>query len=242
MGTGARKQPLYDQLVDVLTDKIENELELGDMLPSERELTIRYGVSRTTVRLALRELEDMGLVVRRHGKGTFVASNSRKPADLAGTYSLTEQMRSMGREPRSQVLEFEVREATKFLAAQMGVSLGQRVYRMRRLRLADDVPIMVERTYLPAAQFIGLTRERLSSKPLYDVVEQEYNQKIKVAEEAFSARAANVDEARLLEIGEGDPVLHLVRTTYNDKNEIIEYTRSVARADQFEYTIKHVRG
>ena len=54
--------------------------------------------------------------------------------------------------------------------------------------------------------------------------------------------AANVDEARLLEIGEGDPVLHLVRTTYNDKNEIIEYTRSVARADQFEYTIKHVRG
>lgn len=86
------------------------------------------------------------------------------------------------------MLEFEVREATKFLAAQMGVSLGQRVYRMRRLRLADDVPIMVERTYLPAAQFIGLTRECLSSKPLYDVVEQEYNQKIKVAEEAFSAR------------------------------------------------------
>ena len=76
MGTSSRKQPLYDQLVDILRDKIENEMEPGDLLPSERELSERYGLSRTTVRLALKELETLGLISRRHGKGTYVTDLS----------------------------------------------------------------------------------------------------------------------------------------------------------------------
>ena len=72
MAIGARKQPLYDQLVDILTEKIDHEYRAGDMIPSERELSERYGLSRTTVRLALQELERLGLVVRQHGRGTFV--------------------------------------------------------------------------------------------------------------------------------------------------------------------------
>ena len=66
MAIGARKQPLYDQLVDILTEKIDHEYRAGDMIPSERELSERYGLSRTTVRLALQELERLGLVVRRY--------------------------------------------------------------------------------------------------------------------------------------------------------------------------------
>ena len=80
----ARKQPLYDQLVDLLSEKIENEMSPGDMLPSERELASKYGLSRTTVRLAMSELEELGLVTRKHGKGTFVSSVSRETTDLTG--------------------------------------------------------------------------------------------------------------------------------------------------------------
>ena len=89
MAIGARKQPLYDQLVDILTEKIDHEYHAGDMIPSERELSERYGLSRTTVRLALQELERLGLVVRQHGRGTFVTDRSAKATNLMQSYSFT---------------------------------------------------------------------------------------------------------------------------------------------------------
>lgn len=241
MATAARKQPLYDQLVDLLSDKIQNDMHPGDALPSERDLAETYGLSRTTVRLAMSELEELGLVTRKHGKGTFVSSVSRDTTDLMGTYSFTDQMRSLGRVPHTEVIDFEVREASKFVAQNMDLRLGEAVFRMRRLRTADGVPMMLERTYMPVKVFDGLTQRMVESKSLYEIVEQDFRMKIKTAEEAFGARAARPDEARLLKIDEDAPVLHLVRTTYNSKNVVIEYTRSVARADMFEYMIVHTR-
>ena len=82
MAPRARKQPLYDQLVDILMEKIDHEYRPGDLLPSERELSERYGLSRTTVRLALSELEQLGLVVRKHGRGTFVMDRSNNLTNL----------------------------------------------------------------------------------------------------------------------------------------------------------------
>ncbi len=102
----ARKQPLYDQLVDILADKIEHEYHAGDMISSERELSERYGLSRTTVRLALQELERLGLIVRQHGRGTFVADRSAQTTNLMQSYSFTEQMRELGRDPMTTILEF----------------------------------------------------------------------------------------------------------------------------------------
>ncbi len=241
MGSVSRKQPLYDQLVDTLSEKIENEMEPGDLLPSERDLCELYGLSRTTVRLAMSELEERGMVARRHGKGTYVTHLTPQRADLMGTYSFTRQMKSLGRVPSNQVLEFDIREASKPVAVSMGIPVGEKIYRARRIRLADDVPLMIERTYLPTDIFPGLTEEALVNRPLYDTLENEYGQKINLAEESLCARTARGDEAGLLGVPEGSPVLHLVRTTTNDKNIVIEYTRSVARADMFEYKICHVR-
>ena len=227
MAIGARKQPLYDQLVDILTEKIDHEYRAGDMIPSERELSERYGLSRTTVRLALQELERLGLVVRQHGRGTFVTDRSAKATNLMQSYSFTEQMRAMGREPETTILEFCEMEADKNLA--------------ERLRSADNMPMMVERSYLPVRQFLSLKRPLLERKPLYDVIEQDFQQKIRVAEEEFYASIARPTDAHLLGIVEGSPVLDLVRTTYNESNEVVEYTLSVARADQFKYKVYHQR-
>lgn len=241
MGAISRKQPLYDQLVDILRDKIANELKPNDQLPSERELTERYGLSRTTVRLALQELESLGLVYRRHGKGTFVAAQDTQAANLTQTYSFTDQMRRMGRVPKTTILEFQPIEANKYLAMRMNMHIGDKLFRMKRLRAADGIPMMLERTYLPMRNFMALTRDQLEHAALYEIIERDYHEKIRVAEEEFFASIARPEDAHHLGIKEGAPVLDLVRTTYSDHNDVIEFTLSVARADQFKYKISHYR-
>lgn len=241
MAITARKQPLYDQLVDILAEKIEHEYHAGDMISSERELSERYGLSRTTVRLALQELERLGLVVRQHGRGTFVADRSAQTTNLMQTYSFTEQMQTMGRDPLTTILEFSDLEADKNLSEHMGVRLGEKLFKIKRLRSADGMPMMVERSYLPVRKFLTLRRPQLESMPLYDVIEKEFGEKIAQAEEEFFASIARPADAHLLGISEGAPVLDLVRTTYNISNEVVEYTLSVARADQFKYRVTHRR-
>ena len=234
-------KPLYNQLVDLLRDRIDAEMKPGDMLPSERELTTRYGVSRTTVRLALRELQSLGYIYKKHGKGTFVADRALASTNLSDTYSFTDQMRQLGRVPKTHTLSFRVIEADKYLANRMGVDLGETLYAIKRLRCADGSPMMVERTYLPAVKFMSLTEEDLKQHALYSIMEDKYNVVISLAEEEFQASIAGIDDARLLDIAEGSAVLHLKRTTYDSTNEIIEFTISVARADQFVYKVSHVR-
>lgn len=241
MSIVSRKQPLYDQLVDALRGKIESELGPGDILPSERELAEAYGLSRTTVRKALDEMESLGLVARRQGRGTFVAESSREATDLMHAYSFTDQMRRMGRTPRTEVLEFGIVEAPRQVAENLGLRLGERVYRMRRLRLADEVPMMVETSYLPASEFVALSKHDVDTKPLYDIIEKDYHEKIRVAVEEFRASTARLEDARSLGIAEGSPVLELTRLTHNDQNMVIEFTHSVARADQFKYRVIHHR-
>ena len=193
-----QSKSLYYQLVEILKQRIENSMVAHDKLPSERELTSFYGVSRTTVRLALQELEKMGYIYRQHGKGTFVSELRTNATDLAGAYSFTEQMRAMGKHPETKILAFKKIEATKYLAGHMNVQLGEPLFQLDRLRLADDLPMMIEKSYLPVKLFMTLSRE-------------------------------------------GSPVLHLVRSTYNLENEVIEFTLSVARADKFHYKIRHLR-
>lgn len=241
MQKSINKQPLYNQLVDLLKEKIENGLEPNTMLPSERELSDTYGLSRTTVRLALQELEKIGYIYRQHGKGTFVSKLSDQATNLSGSYSFTEQMKAIGKEPKTKILEFEVIEATKYFAEQMNLHLGEKIIKIKRLRLADEMPMMLERSYLPYKKFLMLKREDLEHKPLYDIFFEDYNEIIKLAEEEFYASIANGKDADFLDIPESSPVLNLIRTTYNDRNEIIEFTLSIARADQFRYKIMHIR-
>lgn len=236
------EKPLYLQLVDELEIKIRETMEPNDKLFSERELTQVYGVSRITVRLALQELEKRGLVYKKHGKGTYVSETAEPAVDLSSAYSFTEQMKKIGKVPKTQILSLIYVEASEFVAQQLQVPIGERLLELERLRLADGVPMMLERTYVPAELFEGITEERLMQRPLYEIFAEDFGQTIRLAEEEFYASIALDNEASLLGIKSGGPVLHLLRKTYNDKNIIIEYTFSIARADQFRYKISHQRG
>ncbi|MDU5336014.1 GntR family transcriptional regulator [Enterococcus sp.] len=239
MVNNVKKQPLYDQLVTLLKEKIEKEYSANTLLPSERELSNMYGLSRTTVRLALQELENLGYIYRRHGKGTFVSNVRESALNLSDTYSFTEQMKALGKVPRTDVLSFQKIEANKYLAEQLNVTLGTSLIEIERLRSADGVEMMLEMSYLPVQFFMTLEEADLKKKAMYDIFREDFRQTIRIAEEEFYAGIAQEKDAKILKILPGAPVLNLIRKTYNTKNEIIEFTTSVARADQFHYKIVH---
>ena len=231
------KEPLYNQLAHLLRDKIDNEMSTGNLLPSERELSQQYGLSRTTVRLALHELEKLGIVERIHGKGTFVAKTHTGEANLSEAYSFTEHMKNLGRVPKTHILNFEIIEANKAIAKGLHLPMWEKVIHLKRLRLADDIPMMIEESYLPRKLFPFLSEAECAKKPLYTIVEQDYAFNIGVAEEEFSASLASDLEAKDLAIAENSAVLRLIRQTFTDTGQIVEYTRSVARADLFKYKV-----
>ncbi|WP_394405846.1 GntR family transcriptional regulator [Streptococcus sp. 20-1249] len=241
MFDSASETPLYLQLVEELEGKIQSEMAPNDKLYSERELTQIYGVSRITVRLAIQELERRGLIYKMHGKGTFVAEVQESALDLSSAYSFTEQMKKIGKIPKTKILSFVQIAASEQLAKQLQLDVGAPVYELERLRIADNQPMMLERSYVPVVMFEGMSQELLEHKPLYEVFADEYGQTVRLAEEEFYASIALETEAKWLAIDNGSPVLHLLRKTYNDKNRIIEYTFSIARADQFRYKVYHTR-
>lgn len=235
------KRPIYDQLVEILRNKIENEMEPNDRMLSERKICDEYGVSRTTVRLAMAELEHMGYIYKRHGKGTFVAALNQNSQNLMDSYSFTDHMKAQGKNPSTKVLSFEIVESTKYFSEKLGINPGEKIIKIMRLRLADNIPMMLERTYLPMREFIGLTQEKVIQKPLYEIFREDYGEIIKVADEEFSAGIVSDKEAELLEVPIDSACLKLLRTTYNDNNIVIEFTLSVARSDKFVYKIRHLR-
>lgn len=233
------QRPLYMQIVDILELKIRESMSPNDKLLSERELSEHYGVSRITVRLALKELEIRGLIYKKQGKGTYVSGINEPATDLSATYSFTEEMRKQGREPKTTILSFEKLTVTPYLSNLLDVNKGTEIFELERLRLADDKPLMLERTFLPFQKFSTLSEGMLRQKPLYDIFSEDYHEMVRFAEEECYASIALDYEASLLEIKKGDPVLHVIRKTYNEKNVLIEYTFSIARADQFRYRITH---
>ncbi|MEN4334053.1 GntR family transcriptional regulator [Streptococcus pyogenes] len=203
-----KEQPLYLQIVDDLEVKIKKSMTENDKLLSERELSDLYGVSRITIRLALKELELRDLIYKKQGKGTYVSGIKEPVTDLSSTYSFTEQMKKMGKMPKTEILSFEQYQVTPYLSGLLELDPDTEVFELERLRIADDMPLMFERSYIPAQPFQGLS------------IALDY-------------------EAGLLGIKKGDPVLHIIRKTYNDNNILIELTFSIARADQFRYRVQH---
>ncbi|APX71984.1 GntR family transcriptional regulator [Companilactobacillus allii] len=231
------KITLQEQLINLLTNYIQS-MPANAKLPSERKLSDKYELSRTTVRSALNELEVTGLIRRVHGKGTFV-NRVDLNSDLNSSYSFNKQMMSIGKKPQTKILSFDRKEANSYFARKLDVEVGDQVIKIKRLRLADDVPVMLERTYLPANHFNLMTEDLLEDRSLYDVFDKEFNEPVYYADEYFLAGIISKRDSEYLDLAEGTPCLNLKRSTYNSHNQVIEFTLSVARSDQFAYHIRH---
>lgn len=228
--------PLYIQLMDILIDEIENQMEENDQLPSEREICEKYDVSRTTVRQAISELERDGYIYKRQGKGTFVAPKKLNQ-DLIRFYSFTEEMKKLGKTPVSKVLSFNIVKADKKIAFKMKRNEGDLVYEFSRLRLADDVPMLLETTYVPHDRFPGIRKADLEKTPLYDILRYRFGASLTMAEEVFRPVMTREFEIEMLKMPAEVPSLKIERFTY-DGDAIIEYSNTIARGDKFKYRVR----
>ncbi|OUM89967.1 MAG: GntR family transcriptional regulator [Caldibacillus debilis] len=229
--------PLYIQLMDIIINQIERgEYKPNDKLPSERELCEKYDVSRMTVRQALLELERDGYIYKKHGLGSFVSPRSINQK-LDKLYSFTEEMKKLGKHPESIIYQFETIPATKKIAEKLKISADEEMHKIIRIRLADKEPLMYETTFLPAGIFRNLTKKHLESKPMYDVFRDDYHINITKAIEKFSVTKVRAEEAKWLNVKNGDPAMLIKRYLYSG-DMICEYTISVARGDKFIYSVE----
>lgn len=222
-----------------LQDLITKQLRPNDKLPSERTLSEQYHVSRNTVRSALNQLFLQGYIYRSTGKGTFVADHLGNRTDVAGSFSFTKQMGAMNRNPKSQIEGLTQSPASAEVASHLRIEAGAPVFVLDRLRIADQKPMMVERTYLPADALPGLSRKMLEHASLYDTLESQFGVHIATVDEIFFADLMTAEHAKLLNVPVHSACLQIRRTTFTEAGQVIEYTMSAARADQFVYHVHH---
>ena len=224
--------PLYRQLVENITQKIDSgELKPGDRLPSEREMAEDLKVSRITARQALDALEQLGLVYREQGRGTFVAVSHLY--GIEGFSSLSEYVMRRGLRPRSRILKQEVVDADDRLLSCLKLEPGEKVLHLERLRLADDSPLAFQSSYIPCRLAPGLEDEDLRSRSLFDTLREKYAVYPTWTEPEICATKATEAEAELLELSPGDPVMVVTAVTYTSAFEIVEQVRTVYRGTDF---------
>ena len=193
--------PKYSQLREILLDLVETELDADQSIPSERELSTRFGLSRMTVRQAVDHLVSEGRLYRVQGKGTFVARPKiEMPLRLT---SFTEDMRARGLEPGSRDLDRRTDPASAHLARALQVAPGDPVHVIERLRTADGIPMAVERSHVPEAVAPGLGAEPLAGRSLYDVLASTYGVLLDRGEQTIEAGIADPTDAALLDLPAG---------------------------------------
>ena len=232
---------LYSRVETVLAGEITpGDLKVGDQLPTEDRLIERFGVSRITVRRAIQNLVDRGLVEIRRGKGTFVAA----PKITQGLTELTgfvEDMQAVGRKPTARVLRKEIVTADATVASRLALTRGERVVRIRRVRLADGIPLSFDETYLPLEIGKRIMADNLKVEPIFSLLERKYNVPLVEAEYKLDAVAADAEVAAALKVKQGSPVFRIERTSYSTGSRPVDYETLHYRGDLVQFATRLVR-
>jgi GntR family transcriptional regulator len=211
----------------------------GSPVPAERTIAAELGISRTTVRQALAELEMEGRLRRIQGKGTFVATP--KMAQLLQLTSYTEEMRAHGLHPASRILDIATLAADAELAGALRLAPGAKVISVERLRMADEEPMAIEHTHLPARLFPGLRRHLTGAASLYEVLAEVYGVRLAEAEETIETVLATPREAALLGTDTGLPMLLISRQSFDTDGRPVEWVHSRLRGDRYKFLTRLTR-
>lgn len=220
--------PLYRQIKGLILQSLDNgEWRPGEAIPSETELASRFSVSQGTVRKAIDEMAAENLLVRRQGKGTYVASHSDPRAffrflrlvPLSGAIETT----------KSTPLECWRAKAGVEAARVLGLKVGDPITVVRRVLEFSEKPVVVDEIYLPGEIFAGLTLEVLkeSETSLYSLFENRFGVRMIRAEERLRAVAADRVSAELLQVPEGSPLLSVERTSFTYGDRPVEWRRGL---------------
>lgn len=235
--------PLYFQLKELILSEIkEGTYRSGDLIPTEKDISDAFQISRTTVRQAITELVQEGWLYRVKSKGTFVSQPKISQEYIRKIESFNDQMYRMGVAPTTEVLELKTMKGTEagdsvIKALELGAS--DSVIFLYRKRLADGDPIVTSKTYLPLAECEFLLTHNLRTEQLYSILSQKEETRIFRIERIVEAVEAKTEDVKLLEIKRGKPIQYFVSIGYNAYGKPIEYTLSRYRGDRnkFEVTV-----
>jgi GntR family transcriptional regulator len=230
-------QPLYLQLEELIRTWIESgKRQPGDRIPSELELASTHDISRTTARRAIETLVMEGLLFRQPGKGTFVAEPKMAwPGPTSLSFSTT--MRALGLSVQTRVLDLRLVPATPQLADELGLSPPEQVIFLRRLRSVENEPMGIHTSYITPEPFMPLLERDLTSQPLNQVMEEVSGLHIVGSCDYVEAALARPDEAKLLGIRTGAPLLFLRGVVYAEGQVPVRATRSLFRGDHFRFFV-----
>jgi len=225
--------PLYFQLKSAIEQLLDSgQWPPDSQVPSERRLCEQFQISRITVRQALAELVREGRLIRSHGRGTFVAqAQLRKP--VFPLVSFTQDVREHGMQPGAKVLLFEATPPPPHVMAALRLGVGDKMILLKRLRLANGKPMAVETVYLPSRRCPGLLDENLEDVSLYETLTEKYGIVPTRANQQWQAVACPANDAKLLEIQRGSPVLRIEQTTFDRNGRPFEHLESFFRGDKF---------
>ena len=231
--------PLYSQIKALILQSLQaGEWKPSEAIPSEMDLAARYRVSQGTVRKAIDELAASNLLVRRQGKGTFVATHAEQRVQFR-FLKLVPDSGTPGSEgpAQRQVVDCRKTRATADVARALALRSGGAVLQARRVLSFAGTPTILEDIWLPAAPFKGLTAERLASYdgPMYALFETEFNMRMLRAEEKIRAEAAIDGREQLLQVERGAPLLSVERIAYTYQNVPMELRRGYYRTDTHHY-------
>lgn len=231
--------PLYQQIKGLILNSLRaGEWKPGEAIPSEMELAARFRVSQGTVRKAVDELASENLLLRRQGRGTFVATHAEQQVKFR-FLKLAPDTGTRGSEGPAQrdIIECKRGRASADVARALAIRTGDTVLQVRRVLSFGGTPIILEDIWLPATPFKGLTAERLANYqgPMYALFETEFNVRMVRAEEKIRAIPATNLHQELLKVKQGTPLLSVERTAYTYKDEPMELRRGYYRTESHHY-------
>ncbi|MBJ8101981.1 GntR family transcriptional regulator [Bacillus cereus group sp. N11] len=228
--------PLYHQLIERLKNSIEKgHWKLGDKIPSENQLMEQFGVSRNTVKKAIEELVQEGILYRIQGKGTFVAKPKLQQS-LMGFYSFSKVLKEKGLNPKDIILKIEEVKPNAKIKEALQLSENVNVIEMKRLRCAEDEPYILESSFIPKHVVTDIEQlKKVGEISLYDLFSQQFNTVVTRANEAFEPVLIRADESEYLQTEVGRPALLLERTAYDTNGVPVEFCISIVRGDRCRF-------
>jgi len=237
----AQDSPLYSRVEAVLASEIaDGALKVGDQLPTEDDLIARFEVSRITVRRAIQNLRGRGLVEIRRGKGTFVAA-PRITQELTDLTGFVEDMHALGRQPMARVIDKEIVTADETVASQLALTKGEHVVRIRRVRMANRIPLSFDETFLPLEIGKKIITNNLKVEPIFSLLERKYDIPLIEAEYKLDAVAAEPEVAAALKVKQRSPIFRIERISYSTGGRPVDYERLHYRGDLVQFVTRLVR-
>ncbi|MGJ8538482.1 GntR family transcriptional regulator [Heyndrickxia coagulans] len=229
--------PLYLYFAEKFKQKIlSGELRPGDQFPPEIKLAKKYGVARVTIRNAINVLVQEKLIIRLKGKGSFVAE-PKIERELVNVASFTERMQSRGMRAGALCHEVKLIKADTGLSQQLHIDLGSEVVEIVRIRLTNDNPVAIEKSYLPRDLCPGIEKENLEDNSLYYILDSKYSLQPAHSSKTIELARATLDEAKLLHIPKGTPLFLIRATVFTQTNQVMEFVNTLFLGDKFRFQV-----